>query len=159
MFSKSDKPTSTETTTSPAPAPAPAAPKAAGVPSIISSDLKVVGDLESDGDLQIDGQVEGDVRSKNVIIGESAEIKGQISADTVRVCGRVDGEVRADKVVLMKSAQVTGDIVHKSLSIEAGSSFEGNCRRMEAGTGKAAGSDKVQALKPSSAGDAQPAAS
>ena len=157
MFSKSDKPTSTDSNTPPAPAPA-AAPKAAGVPSIISSDLKVVGDLESDGDLQIDGNVEGDVRSKNVIIGESAHIKGQISADTVRVCGRVDGEVRADKVVLMKTAQVTGDIVHKSLSIEAGSSFEGNCRRMEAGAGKAAGSDKVQALKPSPAGNAQPAA-
>ena len=157
MFSKSDKPTSTDSNTSPAPAPS-AAPKAAGVPSIISSDLKVVGDLESDGDLQIDGNVEGDVRSKNVIIGESAHIKGQISADTVRVCGRVDGEVRADKVVLMKTAQVTGDIVHKSLSIEAGSSFEGNCRRMEAGGGKAAGSDKVQSLKPSPAGNVQPAA-
>ena len=157
MFSKSDKPTSTETMTAPVAAPA-AAPKAAGVPSIISSDLKVIGDLESDGDLQIDGNVEGDIRSKNVIIGETADIRGSISADTVRVCGKVDGEVRGDKVVLMKSARVTGDIVHKSLSIEAGSSFEGNCRRMEAGADKAGGSEKVQALNPSPAGNAQPAA-
>ena len=154
MFSnKNDKPSSSEPK---APDSAPA-PKAAGVPSIISADLKVLGNLESGGDLQIDGHVEGDVRSKNVIIGETALIKGSVRADTIRVCGTVDGEVRADKVMLMKTAKVTGDIVHKSLSIEAGSSFEGNCRRMEAAASKSGGSDKVQALKPNQ-GTAQPAA-
>ena len=154
MFSnKNDKPSSSEPK---APEAAPA-PKAAGVPSIISADLKVLGNLESGGDLQIDGHVEGDVRSKNVIIGETALIKGSVRADTIRVCGTVDGEVRADKVMLMKTAKVTGDIVHKSLSIEAGSSFEGNCRRIDTAPAKSGSGDKVQALKPNQ-GSAQPAA-
>ncbi len=35
---------------------------AEGVPSIISSDLEIVGDLKSDGEIQIDGTVKGDIK-------------------------------------------------------------------------------------------------
>ena len=159
MFSKSDKPTET---VNPSPEPARGTTKPAGVPSIISADLKVIGNLESNGDLQIDGRVEGDIHSKNVIIGDTAEIKGSVFAESVRICGNIVGEVKSTKVVIMKTAKVSGDIIHKSLSIEAGSTFEGNCRRMEAeppaAKSSAGSTDKVQALKPSAAGTAQPAA-
>ena len=67
---------------------APAAPKG-GIPSIISSDLRVVGDLRSDGDLQIDGVIEGDVESHSLTVGINAKIKGSVSADDARICGTV----------------------------------------------------------------------
>ena len=112
-----------------------------GTPSIISSDLKIVGNLESNGDVQIDGKVEGDVASKSVTIGENAEVSGTVSCERVRVCGKVSGEVRAQAVVLARSARVDGDIVHNSLEIEAGASMQGRVRRLEGEAGAGAKKD------------------
>ena len=101
------------------------------VPSLISADLKVVGNLDSDGDLQIDGEVKGDVKSRSVTVGESANVKGSIAADTLRISGAVDGQVRGTSVTIAKTAKVKGDIVHQTLSIEAGATIEGQIRRLD----------------------------
>ena len=106
-------------------------PKKAGVPSIISPDLRVNGDLVCSGDIQVDGWIEGDIQSRNVVVGESATVHGAIQAENVRICGSVNGQIRADNVTLEKSARVTGDILHKSLSIEQGAFLEGMCKRID----------------------------
>jgi len=108
-----------------------ASPKPAAAPSLISHDLRVIGDLISDGDLQIDGIVEGDVRSRNVTVGENAVVKGCITAEKARVRGHVEGEITARNVALAKSATVQGDILHESISIEAGAYIDGRCRRFD----------------------------
>lgn len=126
MFSKVNK--SGQTTTmheSPRPS------VKAGIPSIISADLRITGDLVCSGDVQIDGWVEGDIQSRNITIGEGATVQGGLQAESVRICGLVNGEVRADMVVLEKTARVTGDILHKSLAIEQGAYLEGMCRRTD----------------------------
>jgi cytoskeletal protein CcmA (bactofilin family) len=119
-------------------------PSIGGVPSIISSDLSIKGNLESDGDIQIDGQVNGDVLSRSVTVGQGARVKGVIRADEVKVSGQVDGEIHAGSVSLLSAARVTGDILHKTLSIEAGASIEGMLKRIEdpkpVGQGKPAAS-------------------
>jgi len=106
--------------------------KSAGVPSIVSPDLTVHGNLASDGDIQVDGRVEGDVVAGNLTIGEQGAIEGKVEAVTVRIRGAVQGEVHGDSVTLLNSARVHGDIVHNSLSIEAGAWLEGHCRRRDA---------------------------
>jgi cytoskeletal protein CcmA (bactofilin family) len=106
-------------------------PKKAGAPSIISPDLRVNGDLVCSGDIQVDGWIEGDIQSRNVVIGESATVHGGVQAENVRICGSVNGQIRADNVTLEKSARVTGDILHKSLSIEQGAFLEGMCKRID----------------------------
>lgn len=126
MFSKVNK--------SGQPAPAHESPRPsvkAGIPSIISADLRITGDLVCSGDVQIDGWVEGDIQSRNITIGEGATVQGGLQAESVRICGLVNGEVRADMVVLEKTARVTGDILHKSLAIEQGAYLEGMCRRTD----------------------------
>lgn len=111
------------------------APKRAGrsgtVPSIISGDLAVTGTLNSTGDVQIDGIVEGDVRSVGLVIGERAEIHGEIWAEDVTVRGKVIGRIRARKVLLSATSHVEGDILHEAFAVEAGAFFEGNCRHSD----------------------------
>ena len=101
------------------------------VPSIISPDLRINGDMVCSGDIQIDGWVEGDIQSRNVVVGEGATVHGAVQAENVRICGIVNGQIRADNVTLEKSARVTGDILHKSLSIEQGAFLEGMCKRID----------------------------
>jgi cytoskeletal protein CcmA (bactofilin family) len=149
MFSRDSKPTTAPTTPASL-APAPAAettPRSAtrGVAqSIISPDLTIKGNLTCAGDIQIDGHIEGDVASRSVKIGEGADMRGTITAESVRICGTVQGEIKAATVAQEKTAKVTGNIMHQSLSIEAGAHFEGQCHRTD---GASAGEGKRSAVK------------
>jgi cytoskeletal protein CcmA (bactofilin family) len=125
MFSKANKQTQSGSVLDGKPA------AKSSVPSIISPDLRINGDMVCSGDIQIDGWVEGDIQSRNVVVGEGATVHGAIQAENVRICGIINGQIRADNVTLEKSARVTGDILHKSLSIEQGAFLEGMCKRID----------------------------
>lgn len=132
-----------------------AAKTTSGVPSIISSDLRIEGNLFSEGDVQIDGEVVGDIDSRTLTLGEKSVVNGSISADTVRICGKVQGEVKASTVVMTKTARVSGDIFHDSLAIEAGAFIDGHCKRMETAPAETA---KPAAAQSSANGGAQSSA-
>ena len=123
MFSKKSKGTAS-------PVPQPVQPVKPAPPSLISGDLKIVGDLHSEGEIQVDGMVEGDIRTNSLLVGETADIKGEIVADTVRVHGRINGQIKARAVLLSKTAHVVGDIMHEDLAIETGAFLEGHCKRI-----------------------------
>ncbi len=106
--------------------------KPAGVPSVISDNLKIVGDLHCVGDVQIDGTVEGDITTETATVGQSAKIQGSVSGDTLRIHGSVNGQIKASTVIISKTAHVVGDIIHETLSIEAGAYLDGFCRRFSA---------------------------
>ncbi len=142
MFSKAKQPQTPSRTFSDQSQPAPekAAPSSAAapmpsasgtIPSIISADLQINGDLKSTGDIQVDGQIKGDVHSKTMTIGETAQINGSLTGDRIRICGSVTGSVRGPSVILAKTAKVLGDIIHESLEIEAGAFIEGNIMRLD----------------------------
>ncbi len=120
---------------SPSRAPSRAPSPRAGVPSIISADLKIVGDLHSNGDLQIDGAVEGDITSRSVTVGEGAVVRGSLVAENVRVYGAVFGQIKANSVTLAKTAKVEGNVVHQALSMEAGAALTGSLSRLDTAVG------------------------
>jgi cytoskeletal protein CcmA (bactofilin family) len=132
----------------------------AGVPSIISADLRINGDLVCSGDVQVDGWVEGDIQSRNIVVGEAATVHGALQAESVRICGLVKGAIKADQVVLEKTARVTGDVLHKSLTIEEGAQLEGMCKRFEASAVAQVLSTPIAAneVKPLLGSDAKPLA-
>ncbi|MCU0908475.1 MAG: polymer-forming cytoskeletal protein [Rhodobacteraceae bacterium] len=114
-----------------APTYTPTSPKSKPAPSILSSDLTIVGNLKTTGDIQVEGTVEGDIRAHLLTVGEGATIKGEIVADDVVVNGRVVGRLRGLKVRLTSTARVEGDIIHKTIAIESGAHFEGSVQRAE----------------------------
>jgi cytoskeletal protein CcmA (bactofilin family) len=113
------------------PAAAPKRARAISAPSIISADMVITGTLMSSGDIQIDGRVEGDVRSVGLVIGDKAEIHGEVHAEEVTVRGKVTGRIRARKVLLAATSHVEGDILHEAFAVESGAFFEGNCRHSD----------------------------
>ncbi len=121
---------STESETAP-----PAASKFQGTdkmtPSIIGSDLTVMGNVVSKGEVQVDGEIQGDVHCASLVVGEKAQITGGIVAEDVVVRGRVMGSIRGMRVTLQSSSHVEGDIFHQSLAIEQGAFFEGKSRRSD----------------------------
>ncbi|MCH2165021.1 MAG: polymer-forming cytoskeletal protein [Marinovum sp.] len=118
-----------------APAPRPdfkaSPPKAKPPASVLSADLHITGNLKTTGDIQVEGTVEGDIRAHLLTVGESATIKGEVTADDVVVNGRIVGRVRGLKVRLTATARVEGDIIHKTIAIESGAHFEGSVQRQD----------------------------
>lgn len=94
-------------------------------PSIIGSDVSIVGNITTAGEVQLDGVVEGDVTCGSVTIGEHGSLTGSVSADVVVIRGKVDGKVRGRSVRLEKDSKVTGDVWHETIAIEAGAYIEG----------------------------------
>ncbi|HKB96377.1 MAG TPA: polymer-forming cytoskeletal protein [Rhizomicrobium sp.] len=130
MFSSKSKDAPPPPATPVSPAPAKRA-RALSAPSIISADMAISGSLRSTGDIQIDGRMEGDVHSIGLVIGDKAEIHGEVFAEEVTVRGKVVGRIRARKVLLATTSHVEGDILHEALAIETGAFFEGNCRHSD----------------------------
>ena len=105
--------------------------RSGAVPSIVSADLTVTGSFNTTGDIQIDGVVEGDVRSVGLVIGEKAEVHGEVWAEDVTVRGKVIGRINARKVLLAATCHVEGDILHEAFAVETGAFFEGSCRHSD----------------------------
>ncbi len=106
-------------------------PNRTAVPSIIGVDIVVNGTLTSSGQMQIDGQVKGDVRCAILVIGERAQIEGNIAAEDVTIRGHVKGNVWAHKVHLSSTCRVEGDIHRQSMSVEHGAFFEGHSKHSD----------------------------
>ena len=92
--------------------------------------MSIVGNVECKGPAQVFGRIDGELRATELVIGEGGEIEGSIVAQEVTVNGRVKGTIRAARVRL-QGGTVEGDIIHRSLSIDESSVFEGMSRRME----------------------------
>ena len=69
-------------------------------PSLLAADLLITGDIVSAGEIQIDGRVNGNIQSDVLVVGESAQITGEIRAENVRIHGHVNGQIKARTVSL-----------------------------------------------------------
>ena len=96
--------------------------------STIGEDLTITGNVTSKGELHLNGRVQGDVHCVALVLGENAQLEGNVVAEDVMVRGRLIGSVRALRVMLQSTAHVEGNLFHKSLSVEQGTHFEGESR-------------------------------
>jgi cytoskeletal protein CcmA (bactofilin family) len=94
--------------------------------SMIGSSSSFIGEIDTKGTLRIDGAVQGNISADWVIVGEKAQIKGDISARGIVVGGRIDGNLRAKEIVEIKNkGQVRGEILTSKLTITEGAVFDG----------------------------------
>jgi cytoskeletal protein CcmA (bactofilin family) len=114
-----------------APPPAPGAPVRPESICSIGSGTSIVGNIVCDGPAQFYGHIEGEVRGSELLIGDGAEVVGNVIAQEVVIRGRVKGTIRAVRVKLQATGTVEGDIFHRSLSVEDTALFEGSSRRVE----------------------------
>ena len=121
-------------------------PKVPVAPSLLSSDLTIIGDLNSNGEVQIDGTFTGDIKVDTLILGATANVVGEVFANSVRIHGKITGQINAKSVSLAKTANVKGDILHEKLAIEHGAHLEGHCRRTEPTDDKREGENPITLL-------------
>lgn len=101
---------------------------AESVPSIISSDLKIVGNLICGGSIEIEGAVEGNVTCESVTVRREGAVTGDVVADTVQVDGEINGLVKGKEITLSESGRVTGVLMYETLSVKNGAYIDGQCK-------------------------------
>jgi cytoskeletal protein CcmA (bactofilin family) len=87
------------------------------------------GELEFEDTMRIDGSFNGKITSKNeLIVGDSAQIEGDIHVGRIAISGTVTGKIVADqRVEIHRNGKVYSDIDTPALIIEEGAIFQGNC--------------------------------
>lgn len=94
----------------------------------LSSDVEIKGSIKFQNDLSVDGRVEGEISSPNgvLIVGQNAELRGEIKTKSVTVYGRVHGNITVEERCELKAnAQLHGDLKAARLVIEEGATFVG----------------------------------
>ena len=106
------------------------------IPSIISEGSDFKGNIKTSGEIQIDGVVNGNIRAKQIVVGVNGNVRGNITANFLRICGKTEGEIRAETLEIVSSASVKGNVYKKTISMEAGSKIIGNINELEGATAK-----------------------
>lgn len=91
--------------------------------------VRLEGKLESSGTLRIDSAMKGTLVSEGVLIlGEHAQVEGEILGNRVVILGRFTGTIRAKgRVEIHPKALVSAEVHTPCLVIEPGSVFDGEC--------------------------------
>lgn len=97
--------------------------------TIIGNNSKIEGVLTASESTRIDGVLEGKIVSdSSVIIGESGIVRGDITAVEILVAGVVYGNLIAkERIEMTSTGRILGDLITKTLVIDEGASFKGNC--------------------------------
>ena len=118
MFKKqNDSPSATTPENRPVPG--------SSIPSIIASDIRIVGNISTPGEVQLDGVIEGDIVCGLLTIGEHGIVTGTVKAETLNLRGQVEGKLNAKVVHLQKTARVLGDVTYETMTMEAGVQVQG----------------------------------
>jgi excisionase family DNA binding protein len=78
--------------------------------------------------LRINGKFEGTLDTKGMLmVGQKADIKANITGESVSIAGNVNGNIKAMKSLKLEAtARLTGDVETPSLSIQEGAILNGN---------------------------------
>lgn len=97
------------------------------VETVIGPSVKLEGELLGEGNISIHGNVSGKIQTKgNLLVGETANIKAEVSAANISITGTVEGNIHSEqKLEINDNGKVVGDISSQSLSIAPGASFSG----------------------------------
>ena len=101
-----------------------------GTLSFLGAEVTVTGNIGGLGNLHIDGRVDGDVTCASLIVGNSGQVNGNITADDTKIAGSVNGTVAAKVMTIEASARITGDLSYDSVSVETGAQVEGRVKRL-----------------------------
>ena len=103
----------------------------------LTTDVDIKGTIKFGKVMKIEGKFEGELISNEgeLIVGKTGEIKANVKVKNATIEGRVDGNILAsEKIELKQKAHLSGDLQARTLVIEEGVVFVGQCNVNPNGT-------------------------
>jgi cytoskeletal protein CcmA (bactofilin family) len=101
------------------------------IDTLIGAVVEFKGDIVFSGGLRIDGKVKGNITAKEatdslLILGEHAEVQGNIRVPHMIINGRINGNVQCEaQIELQPQAKITGDVHYGTIVIAHGATING----------------------------------
>ncbi len=97
---------------------------------VIQKGCHLEGRLQFEGTARIDGSFVGEIFTPDIlIIGDDAQVSGEVEADVVVISGRFTGDIVASQRVEIQSpAIVRGSIQSPVLQLDEGATFDGKTK-------------------------------
>lgn len=97
------------------------------VKNVLCQGTAVNGNIDLTENVKFDGKLQGDLTcTADVVIGEAAEVMGNITANNVIISGKVTGNVvAAGQFCLTKTGNLKGNVQAASLVVEEGGILQG----------------------------------
>lgn len=97
--------------------------------TLIGEGTVLDGNINCRDAMRIDGTVNGNVKSDaDILIGETAYIKGNVSGNTIYVSGKIEGNIYSKSTIhFFSTACIYGDIEAYSIVTDEGAVFNGKC--------------------------------
>jgi len=93
---------------------------------IIGEGATIKGEITEENEITVNGSVDGDIQCKNLIIGKTGSIKGNIKVETLYIEGSIEGEINIkDLLKILSSGYVSGKVSYGSLQINEGARLLG----------------------------------
>jgi cytoskeletal protein CcmA (bactofilin family) len=98
--------------------------------TIIGPDTSVYGNIESGGFTRVDGSLRGDLTARGqIVVGEKARIKSNVSGTSITIGGVVYGNVLAsERLIVLSTGLILGDIVTRRIQADEGCLIHGKIR-------------------------------
>ncbi len=103
----------------------------------LTQDVEIKGSIKFDKIMRVDGKFEGEMVTNDgeLIVGKTGTVKANVKVKNASIEGKLDGNiVAAEKVELKHNAQLLGDLQARTLVIEEGVVFVGQCNVNPDGT-------------------------
>ncbi len=99
---------------------------------VLQKGCSLEGRLQFEGTARIDGQFKGEIFTPDIlVIGDEAQVSGQIEADIVVISGQFTGDIFAtQRVEIQAPAVVRGTIQAAILQVEEGAVFDGKTKML-----------------------------
>ena len=109
------------------------------IDSVVSKGMIIRGDIAFTGVLRVDGYIEGRLEAQSeqalLVVGETATLRGDVSAVDAVICGLVEGNVVVQRFLeLRPGARVIGDVTYCQIEMHVGASVDGRMVHAEDNT-------------------------
>lgn len=122
------------------------------ISSIIDKSMKITGEISFKGKTRIDGTILGNVNGEHLILSETGQVTGDITASSFNCFGSLEGNVRASLITARKDCTIHGRLEAGSLTVEPGAAIDGEIKAATKDLAKSTGntSHTMNSAEPSS---------
>ena len=99
---------------------------------IIGNGVSIKGEISKADEIQIDGNADINIKTDNLIIGSTGELKGTIQTDNADIWGKLDGNLTVSgTLTIQEQGTVSGTIEYQNLQIKLGGQIKGEIKSSE----------------------------
>lgn len=101
---------------------------------LIGEGVSVTGNISLPGTVYVYGDVNGEITAREIHVGESGKVTGDVKVDLADIKGEVVNSIQVKETLVVRSTgRISGVISYKSLEIEHGGMIDGKIEKVSSG--------------------------